>query len=1551
MHRHLVWSWILILASPAFGAATEAQRALEQGLTLDSQGRYAESRDAYSQAIRLEPKFFEAWYKRGWARNRLGDSKGAIEDFDKALQLEPGKAPAWNGRGAARDKDGNVAGALQDFQKAIDLDPTYHSPWGNRALLKLSRKDYRGALDDANRALQLNPSAAEVWHTRGTTRWYLADYAGSIADFTKAIALNGKDASNWNGRASAKLKIGDNRGALEDLDRALALNPKKADVLVNRGSAKKNLGDFAGARADYEQALALNASNASAKQGLALLDTDQPSAKSAGTTPKNLLLETPATGQVVSTAAESPAKLAPPKVVPAPVPAPAPLKSSQVLAPFTGYAMADPCKQAETLPGVPWRPDALLASGTVGSARLGQYEAMLRHTMESLRLLYGPFAPVEEKNFNAFWAPFFDHPTKEALDYFQQITPLLDEMAITLSNLDGLLPGMGDALEGTMLAGGDPASGETRIAAVQYQRVKAERARLDDLSKKISALGNPPNPIAAKCAAHQHHRKAMVKEEGILALLKTAQFLRIDEIQNNNYVFFTLDENVTAVGHFNRRSLMEWSWAGTTFKFSEQDADYESPPVDGTGRDRTEVVGNLSPDGTTIEHLTCRTMVKWLDPSTNRVLGPRVPVESEVSNIPLLNVTAESGWQEITYDVKGNSVAKCMTRLVANSNDFDWKKSDEIRITFVIGKKPFGREVVAQVGAAINKEFFVRAATVETVKSGTVGQGAATTVGSQGTSASATAQQAGMADPESDPKVNAEAIAEHLALAEQIRREADRWAADAAKETDPDRRKELQSRAAAMAANAQSEKDIADSLRTGTMVHTRTNWDEQQHQTMVSNIKSELAVFDAESKLLANIPKVADMVAGVEGVNLREQAQNDITDAIHSPDALKKLAAIYGKLQDKVIDQGQQQIEAAQDKVELWDRRLAIAENVEMAAGMGVTLGALWAPAEVGTLALGYAGSTGFAEGGVKGATVAIVRSVSSRADVLVSAYEGATKIDPATGQPAGAWGAVEGALWSIGTNKAMESLGGRIQKAKADYALARQAAGGLGFAPVARAGEGRLKEFDFQTPEQRYKTELETAKTPQEQAAVNQKHAIQVEREAMGTEKDAARRRAEDAVHQGTDPATANEQYGRDLKAIDDKYATKETRNQEHQEVMKELGFDPSYDGNNKDIIPTGSKPKTAESDMDFTPVGNTPHEAYQKGKAYTEAMKKRGHNINEYGDRWVDTTNDTTVWKPGFGADKPGSGSFEAETIFGTLPNSDKFGTKGGIEWTSTGSTPDLLGAVLANTGKAVGAGLGNSRSPDLHVIGKSATKAVDILTKAEIPIKVDSKLKLQIEALKAHQTPEQAGVVDLGADPATRDHQVKSFLGKVQALMGQAIALAKTASDKNAQDLKQKATESTPDQAHGILSKVQAYQSSDKAAMDTIAQVSPGLASEMGRSAKPDDLVLAGPTISLNVGGLTRALAQGRDRETQAPALPADSTDPALGDLGKRCKQAAQNAAAKLAAAKPGSDEARYLADLKIALEEGGKNPAEAVRTVRGLSGTELPVVLVQLGAPAK
>ena len=276
--------------------------------------------------------------------------------------------------------------------------------------------------------------------------------------------------------------------------------------------------------------------------------------------------------------------------------------------------------------------------------------------------------------------------------------------------------------------------------------------------------------------------------------------------------------------------------------------------------------------------------------------------------------------------------------------------------------------------------------TIQALNSNADSQGTAVSASTEGSAAAAPAQPPKV-DPANDPKVNAEAIVDHLALADQTRRQADSWSADARNEKDSTRQKEMQARAAAMYANAQSERDTAESLRTGTIVHTPTDWDQQQHQAFVGKINAELTTFNAENKLLANLPKVGDMVAGLEGQVLRKKMEQDITEAIQSPDAVRKLAAIYERVQGKVIDQGQQQIADAQDKVDRWEHRITIAENVEKAAGLSVTVGALWAPAEVGTLALGYAGLTGFAEGGLKGATVAVVRSVNSRADAIISAY------------------------------------------------------------------------------------------------------------------------------------------------------------------------------------------------------------------------------------------------------------------------------------------------------------------------------------------------------------------------------------------------------------------------------------------------------------------------------------------------------------------------------------------------------------------------------------
>ncbi len=1404
------------------------------------------------------------------------------------------------------DASGNTAEArsmaiVRPVEAAsVPLSPA--GEWAEKAKLAVLLAKYDEALEYCQNGIEMEPAHAELYSIKGQV--YTARQEYDLA--------------------------------LEAIDRAISLDPENGSFYYRRSIVLKKMGRESEARAALDKVTA--ATPKAVKAGSALASPVQGSPKEP---PSRISPTRPIPSQLDQVALK-------PEPAPdaEPISQPAPTAERGVLAQFSGYDTADTCSELDKrLAGVPWS-ESLEESGPVGTAQNGQYYAMLRHTMQGLRVFYGKLTPQEDKSFNAFWAPFFDHPTAGALEYFQKINPLLDETAVTVNRLDGLLANLGGAMQETLITIGDPGSTAPQTAKAAYQGVKTERAKLDDLLKQINSLGNPPNPLASKCGARKLHNKAIgsgatqrtVSVHNVLETVKNATDFKID-FRAPSATFPTVEVHKVWQSDTGELVLSEFVWDGNDFKISRQGNNYKNLCSDeniGHWVSRNEITGGLSDDGMLLKTLTYRWLESSCDSQT-RAIKTVVVDHFETGNIPV----SSAGWNwyvrkvqygaqepspdgtQITAGVEGTTAKD--TRML-----LDW-----LRIEFSDSRKLPGNSLdYKNEVVEFRKGQSVKTAASEkneTLEADQLKQRSST-----------------VTDPERDPKVLKEAIDHHLALADQIRKNADRWASDAVSESNPDRKKELLKRAVEMRANAQAEQDLADSIRTGTLVHSRTEWDDQQHQALLVSIKTELAVFDAEHKLITNIPKVGDMLAGADGLQARAQLQQVISDAIKSPDAVQKLSAIYSGLQSKVKDQGEQEMADARTKVEMWDRRVAVAEGIKTAAGAAIMLGSVWAPVELGSLALGYAGATGFAEDGVKGGTMAVVRSISNKADVIISAYEGAVKIDPETGEPGGAWGAIEGALWTIGTNKVMEGVGGKIQKAKADYALARQAAGAPGVKPVARAtGEGRLKEYDFQMPEQRYKNELSAAKSPEQIAAVNKKHAIQAERDAMHKESLDALKKAEDAVRSGTAPAQAKEQYDKDLNAINEKYAAKETRNQEHKDVMKELGFDP-----NTDIKSTGSDPKTAASDMDFTPQGNTPHEAYQKGKQYTEALKTRGHNVQEYGDRWVDTTTDATIWKPGFGSDKPGSSSFEAEVIFGTMPHSDKFGTKGGVEWTSspTHSTDDPLGAVLANTGKAVGAGLGNSRPTDLHTVGKSAAKAAEAAG-----IEVDPQLKSQIDALRAHQTPEQAGIVTLGADKATKDKQLKTFLGRVESLMGSAYRSAKAKSDQNMKELEQKAAEAgNSDEAYRIRSQIKAYQAGDNAALTTISQVSPGLAGKMEPGVRASDLVPSGAGGNkgmLNLGGLAKELLDDRMLAEKAPPFAADGTAPAFAGLDDRCGEAAKRVAIKLAAAKPGSDEARYLADLRAALLQGEKNPAEAVRQVRGLSGTDLAVVLAQLGVSAK
>ncbi len=243
-------------------------------------------------AIAQNPNSAIIYNDRGWAKENMGDTLGAIRDFDKAIAIDPNCGDAYNNRGWLKRIKHDYRGAIADFNKAIAIYPdfqkafinreiarralgdnTTEKPSGNIAIApndalalnsrgwaKENKGDTLGAIEDFNKAIAIDPNCADAFNNLGYLEMLRNDFKGAIAYLDKAITIrpiygNGKAYTN---RGFAKLSMGDKPGAIADYTKAIEINPNYAGYYFNRATAKYASKDFAGALEDCEKALKLD---------------------------------------------------------------------------------------------------------------------------------------------------------------------------------------------------------------------------------------------------------------------------------------------------------------------------------------------------------------------------------------------------------------------------------------------------------------------------------------------------------------------------------------------------------------------------------------------------------------------------------------------------------------------------------------------------------------------------------------------------------------------------------------------------------------------------------------------------------------------------------------------------------------------------------------------------------------------------------------------------------------------------------------------------------------------------------------------------------------------------------------------------------------------------------------------------------------------------------------------------------------------------------------------------------------------------------------------
>jgi len=150
-----------VSGSAAVALAPDASTAFEQGLFALENGDMVTARDAFVRARGFDDAGLLAFYE-GYARQVLGDPRGAIRAYDAARDELGGNGVLLNNLGYAQLQVGRLDLALETLRLALEADPGNARAHLNLGLTYYGLARFADAADAFDEALAIDPSLAGV---------------------------------------------------------------------------------------------------------------------------------------------------------------------------------------------------------------------------------------------------------------------------------------------------------------------------------------------------------------------------------------------------------------------------------------------------------------------------------------------------------------------------------------------------------------------------------------------------------------------------------------------------------------------------------------------------------------------------------------------------------------------------------------------------------------------------------------------------------------------------------------------------------------------------------------------------------------------------------------------------------------------------------------------------------------------------------------------------------------------------------------------------------------------------------------------------------------------------------------------------------------------------------------------------------------------------------------------------------------------------------------------------------------------------------------------
>ncbi len=201
-----------------------------------------------SAAVKVQPKFLQAWFGLGNLHQSQGQYQSAELAYRQALKLRPDSAPICNNLGYVLQQQGNWSAAAACYQQALEIEPECIAAdvnWGNAlyAQGKLSAQK------------QIN--YAKLNYKLGLSRHQVQDWETAATYYRQAILMQPElvDAHYHLG-----LVLQQQRKLTKSLacyQRVLQLDPDCGSAYYNLGQIYQDLGDLSQAKLNFKLGLKL----------------------------------------------------------------------------------------------------------------------------------------------------------------------------------------------------------------------------------------------------------------------------------------------------------------------------------------------------------------------------------------------------------------------------------------------------------------------------------------------------------------------------------------------------------------------------------------------------------------------------------------------------------------------------------------------------------------------------------------------------------------------------------------------------------------------------------------------------------------------------------------------------------------------------------------------------------------------------------------------------------------------------------------------------------------------------------------------------------------------------------------------------------------------------------------------------------------------------------------------------------------------------------------------------------------------------------------------